>query len=142
MTAPALGVGMLGYAFMGKAHSRGLRALRELDVPRDVRLVSICGRDRDAAATVAARFGWEEVVTDWREQVADERIGSGTGVTIRLTITEGQELVAFLDLLTLAPHQQVTRVYEVPGTKLSVFADAAGGTGTDALDVLIYGWKE
>src|SRR6266566_403236 len=71
-----------------------------------------------------------------------ERIGSGTGVTVRLTITEGQELVAFLDLLALAPHQQTTRVYEVPGTKLSVFADAAGGSGTDALDVLIYGWKE
>lgn len=74
--------------------------------------------------------------------VVDERIGSGTGVTVRLTITEGQELVAFLGLLTLAPHQQKTRVYEVPGTKLSVFADAAGGSGTDALDVLIYGWKE
>jgi len=74
--------------------------------------------------------------------VADERIGSGTGVTVRLTITEGQELVAFLDLLAMAPHQQVTRVYEVPGTTLSVFADAAGGSGTDGLDVLIYGWKE
>jgi hypothetical protein len=74
--------------------------------------------------------------------VADERVGSGTGVTVRLTITEGNELVAFLDLLHLAPHQQVTRVYEVPGTKLSVYADALGGTGTDALDVLIYGWEE
>jgi hypothetical protein len=74
--------------------------------------------------------------------VADERAGSGTGVTVRLTITEGNELVAFLDLLNLGPHQQVTRVYEVPGTSLSVFADALGGTGTDALDVLIYGWKE
>jgi type III secretion protein HrpB1 len=74
--------------------------------------------------------------------VADERTGSGTGVTVRLTITEGQELVAFLDLLALAPHQQTTRVYEAPGTTLSVFADAAGGSGTDALDVLIYGWKE
>ena len=61
--------------------------------------------------------------------VADERVGSGTGVT-------------FLDLLVLGPHQQLTRVYEVPGTKLSVFVDAAGGSGTDALDVLIYGWKE
>ena len=73
---------------------------------------------------------------------ADERVGSGTGVTIRLTITEGNEVVALLDLLHLAPHQQVTRVYEVPGTNLSVFADALGGTGTDALDFLVYGWKE
>lgn len=74
--------------------------------------------------------------------VADERVGSGTGITIRLTITEGNELVAQLDLLHLTPHAQITRVYDVPGTKLTVFADAAGGTGTDALDVLIYGSKD
>jgi predicted dehydrogenase len=60
---------------MGKAHSRGLRALRELDPPLGPRLVSICGRDRDAAAVVAARYGGEEVTTDWRDQVADERVG-------------------------------------------------------------------
>lgn len=71
--------------------------------------------------------------------VADERVGSPTGVNIRLTLTEGNELVAQLDVLTLAPHSQVNRVYDVPGTKLTVFADAVGGTGTDAVDVLIYG---
>ena len=74
--------------------------------------------------------------------VADERVGSGTGMNVRLTITEGYELVAQLDVLSLAPHSQVTRVYEVPCTKLTVFADAIGGTGTDALDVLIFGYKD
>jgi type III secretion protein HrpB1 len=73
--------------------------------------------------------------------VADERVGSGTGVNIRLTITEGNELVAQLDILSLAPHAQVTRVYDVPGTKLTIFADAIGGAGTDAIDVLVYGLK-
>ena len=71
--------------------------------------------------------------------VADERVGSGTGVNIRLTITLGNELVAQLDVLTLAPHSQVTRVYEVPGTTLSVFMDALGGTGSDGVDVLVFG---
>jgi type III secretion protein HrpB1 len=71
--------------------------------------------------------------------VADERVGSGTGIRIRLTITEGNELVAQLDILSLTPHSQVTRVYDVPGTKLTVFADAVGGSGQDAIDVLIYG---
>ena len=71
--------------------------------------------------------------------VADERVGSGTGVNIRLTITLGSELVAQLDVLTLAPHSQVTRVYEVPGTTLSVFMDALGGTGSDGVDVLVFG---
>ena len=75
--------------------------------------------------------------------VADERVGSGSGVRIRLTITEGSELVAFLDQINLAPHSQFTNVYEVPGTKLSIDMDAlpsASKTG-DAVDVLIYGWS-
>lgn len=71
--------------------------------------------------------------------VADERTGSGTGVNIRLTITEGNELVAQLDVLSLTPHSQVTKVYDVPGTKLTIFADAIGGKGSDSVDVLIYG---
>ena len=71
--------------------------------------------------------------------VADERAGSPTGVSIRLTITEGNELVAQLDILQLTPHSQVTRVYDVPGTKLTIFADAVGGTGSDGIDVLVYG---
>ena len=72
--------------------------------------------------------------------VADERTGSAGPVVIRLTITEGNELVSQLDTLTLQPHSQVTRVYEVPGTKLSVIADATGsGTGNSSVDVLIYG---
>jgi type III secretion protein HrpB1 len=70
--------------------------------------------------------------------VADERVASVTGINIRLTITEGNELVAQLDILHLAPHTQVTRVYDVPGTKLTIFADAIGGSGSDAVDVLIY----
>ncbi len=73
--------------------------------------------------------------------VADERVGSATAVKIRLTITEGNELVAQLDTLSLTPHSQVTKVYAVPGTKLSLFADAAAdpGGGQDAIDLLVYG---
>jgi type III secretion protein HrpB1 len=58
--------------------------------------------------------------------VADERVGSPTGMNIRLTITEGSELVAQLDVLSLSPHAQVTKVYDVPGRTLTVFADAVG----------------
>ena len=71
--------------------------------------------------------------------VADERVGSASNVQIRLTITEGSELVAQLDTFSLSPESQVTRVYDVPATKLTIFADAASDTGTDAFDVLVYG---
>ena len=72
--------------------------------------------------------------------VADERAGSAGQVVVRLTITEGNELVAQLDVLTLQPHSQVTRVYDTPGVSLTVFADAVGGgQGQSSVDVLIYG---
>jgi type III secretion protein HrpB1 len=71
--------------------------------------------------------------------VADERAGSGTGLSVRLTITEGSEWVAQLDVLSLTPHSQVTRVYDVPGTKLTILADAVGGAGSDGMDLLVYG---
>src|SRR4051794_20265126 len=74
--------------------------------------------------------------------VADERVGSGTGISVRLTITEGNELVAQLDVLHLTPHSQVTNVYEVPGTKLTIAVDAAPGAGNDALDFLVYGYAD
>jgi predicted dehydrogenase len=60
---------------MGKAHSRALLALRQLDVPLRPELVSLSGRDARAVEEARARWGWAEATTDWREQVADERIG-------------------------------------------------------------------
>ena len=72
--------------------------------------------------------------------VADERVGSTCNVAIRLTITEGSEWVAFLDHLILTPHSQLTKVYEVPTTKLTVAIDGIGAQNTEgAVDILIYG---
>jgi hypothetical protein len=73
--------------------------------------------------------------------VADERQASANDVDVRLTMTEGEELIAQLDVLKLTPGLEVTKVYDVPGTSLTVFA-AANGTegGPSTLDVLIYGF--
>ena len=72
--------------------------------------------------------------------VTDERIDSTSNIILRMTFTEGEELVAQLDTVLLTPHSQVTRVYDVPGTQLSIYADSVGAAGTQgALDVLIYG---
>jgi predicted dehydrogenase len=72
---PAIGVGLLGYGFMGAAHSRALLALQHLDVPLRPELVSISGRSREAVEHAGRRWGWAEAVTDWPEQVADDRVG-------------------------------------------------------------------
>jgi predicted dehydrogenase len=69
-----IGVAMLGYAFMGKAHSRALHALELLDVPLRPERVSISGRSREALEQARKLWRWQEAVTDWREQVADDRV--------------------------------------------------------------------
>ncbi|KRB47185.1 Gfo/Idh/MocA family protein [Terrabacter sp. Root181] len=64
---PTLGVGMIGYAFMGRAHSQAWRNVRSyFDVPAAPRLVAVAGRNEAAARDTADRFGWAGVETDWR----------------------------------------------------------------------------
>ena len=60
---------------MGRAHSHALLALQHLEVPLRPELVSISGRNRTAVEEARERWGWAEAVTDWRQQVADERVG-------------------------------------------------------------------
>lgn len=71
----SLKVAMIGYNFMGKAHSNAWRqAPRFFDLPVDIELHTICGRNRAALDEAAQRYGWQKVVTDWREAVADPEI--------------------------------------------------------------------
>jgi predicted dehydrogenase len=72
---PSIGVGMLGYAFMGKAHSRAFHDVLLLSPPLVPELVSISGRNRERVEEARARYGWAEAVSDWREQVGDPRVG-------------------------------------------------------------------
>lgn len=66
-TPGRLGIGMVGYSFMGLAHSQGWRGARSFFDPElTPDLVAVAGRNRDAAAATARRFGWEHVETDWR----------------------------------------------------------------------------
>jgi predicted dehydrogenase len=71
-----IGVGMLGYAFMGTAHSNAYKTLPYMAFPPPYvpELVSIAGRNEEAVAKAASRFGFEAYVTDWRELVRDERV--------------------------------------------------------------------
>jgi predicted dehydrogenase len=72
---PTLSVGLIGYKFMGKAHSNAWRqAPRFFDLPADVRMKTICGRNRAAVNKAAATLGWERSTNDWREVMADGKI--------------------------------------------------------------------
>ena len=71
----SIGVGMVGYAFMGRAHSQAWRTVdRVFDLPLRPRLAAICGRDRAAAESAAARLGWAAAETDWRALIARDDV--------------------------------------------------------------------
>jgi predicted dehydrogenase len=72
---PVLGVGMVGYAFMGAAHSQAWRTVgRVFDLPLDVRMAVLCGRNREAAAAAAAKLGWDSVETDWKAMLTRDDV--------------------------------------------------------------------
>ncbi|MGW6566612.1 Gfo/Idh/MocA family protein [Streptomyces sp. NPDC054975] len=73
--APTLGIGMVGYAFMGAAHSQAWRtAGRAFDLPLRPVLAAVAGRDRAAVRAAAAKHGWAAAETDWRALVAREDV--------------------------------------------------------------------
>jgi predicted dehydrogenase len=66
-TARSLGVGMVGYAFMGAAHSHAWRSVnRFFDLPATVDMAAVCGRDPAGVAAAADKLGWRTYETDWK----------------------------------------------------------------------------
>ncbi len=75
MAKKKIGVGLIGYNFMGKAHSNAYRQVnRFFDLPVEVELKAICGRNEQAVAAAAKAFGWESYETDYRKLLARKDI--------------------------------------------------------------------
>ena len=67
-TRRTLVVGLIGHNFMGRAHSNAWRqAPRFFELAADVRMKTICGRDRKKARAAAVSLGWESSALDWRK---------------------------------------------------------------------------
>lgn len=70
MTQP-LRIAMIGAGFMGAAHSQGWRvAPRFFDLPVDIEMTALVGRDPDRTRAAAENWGWAETATDWREVIS------------------------------------------------------------------------
>jgi predicted dehydrogenase len=74
--APEVGIGMLGYAFMGKAHSNAFNTIPYMMYPPPAipKLVAVAGRNEEAVAEAARRFGYAKYYTDWRDLLADDEV--------------------------------------------------------------------
>ncbi len=70
-----LNVGIVGYKFMGKAHSNAwLQAARFFDVSATPVLKVACGRNAKHLAEFAGRWGWEQTEADWKKMVRRDDI--------------------------------------------------------------------
>ncbi|MBA3947127.1 MAG: Gfo/Idh/MocA family oxidoreductase [Herpetosiphonaceae bacterium] len=72
-----INVGLVGYKFMGKAHSNGYRQVASFFPEVALRPVMkvLCGRDAAAVQAAAEQFGWQEIETDWHKLVARPDLG-------------------------------------------------------------------
>lgn len=69
------GIGLVGYKFMGKAHSNAYRQVHAFfpDVPQP-RMVAISGRNEEAVSAAANQFGWDGYETDYRVMLENPEI--------------------------------------------------------------------
>lgn len=66
--AKPLNIGMIGYGFMGRAHSNAYRRVGNFfDLKYEPILKAVCARDPQNAKTFAAKWGYESIETDWRQ---------------------------------------------------------------------------
>jgi len=70
---PQIGIGMIGYAFMGKAHVNAYKKIPYIYWPPSAipRLIAICGRSEERVREAAKRYGFERYYTDWKDLVED-----------------------------------------------------------------------
>lgn len=71
-----IGVGMLGYSFMGKAHSNAYKKVSYMMYPPPAlpALVGICGRNKEGVEEARRRYGYETAYTDWRKMLENDKI--------------------------------------------------------------------
>ncbi|HEX2183267.1 MAG TPA: Gfo/Idh/MocA family oxidoreductase [Rubrobacteraceae bacterium] len=76
MDVGEIGVGLVGYRFMGRAHSNAYRQVgRFFDLDLSPRMRAICGRDEAGVREAAASLGWEGYETDYRRLLERDDIG-------------------------------------------------------------------
>lgn len=78
LKVPKVGIGMLGYGFMGKAHTNAYKKISYMSwswpPPAIPSLIAICGRTKEKVEEAAQKFGYEGYYTNWNKLVKDPRI--------------------------------------------------------------------
>jgi Oxidoreductase family, NAD-binding Rossmann fold len=76
MAKKKLNVAMIGYDFMGRAHSNAWRQVARFmpDLPYEPVMKVVAGRTEAKVKEAAERLGWEEYATRWEDVIARKDI--------------------------------------------------------------------
>ena len=70
MSKKQLRIGLIGYSFMGRAHSNAFRqAARFFDLPYEPVLKAVSARNQERLKTFADTWGYQSIESDWRAMV-------------------------------------------------------------------------
>jgi len=70
-----LNIGMIGYGFMGRAHTNGYKRVNDFfDLPYRPVLKAACARDAAKIQAFADNWGYESIETDWKKLIARKDI--------------------------------------------------------------------
>lgn len=108
-----LNIGMIGYKFMGAAHSNAWRqAGHFFDLPKTPVLHTICGRSEGPLKEAAEKLGWQNTSTDWKAVVSDPDIdvvdictANDTHAEIAITAAENGKAILCEKPLAMDPAQ-------------------------------------
>jgi predicted dehydrogenase len=124
---PEINIAIIGYKFMGKAHSNAYRQVSHFFPGKlTPRMKVICGRNRQATEAAAKLYGWEEAETDWRKVIARpdiDVIDISTPGNLHHTIAlaaarAGKHIICEKPLAnTLADAQEMLHAVEKAGVK-------------------------
>ena len=75
MARKSLNIGLIGYGFMGRAHSNAfLQAGRFFDLPYQPVLKAVCARNAERVKAFADNWGYQSAETDWRKLIARDDV--------------------------------------------------------------------
>ena len=75
MARKKLNIGLIGYGFMGRAHSNAYRKVSQFfDLGYEPVLKAVCARNEETLKAFAENWGWESIETDWRKLIARDDI--------------------------------------------------------------------
>lgn len=128
MGQPQLNVAMIGYKFMGKAHSNAYRQVARMMHPAAEPVMKLLvGRTADALQAAAVEYGWQETATDWRKAVRRKDID-----IVDICTTNDMHLEIALGALKAGKHVFIEKPLAMNTKDATRMAQAAVNAGVKA----------